>query len=119
MSRVLFPPNNNPTERGEIMMDDVVVAHEDGSVDSENKGVINGHDLALADNHDDDEARRVDNEGDMALDDNNGVVEGRDDSGMAVRVPAGGVYESYEDFCGVTQPVVRGSNPKKCIHFLY
>ncbi len=70
MSRVLFPPNNNPTERGEIMMDDVVVAHKDGSVDSENKGVVNGHDLALADNHNDDEARHVDNEDGMALDDN-------------------------------------------------
>ena len=35
----------------------------------------------------------------MALDDNIGVVDGNDDSGVAVRVPAGGVYESYEDFC--------------------
>ena len=82
------------------MMDDVVAAHEDVSVDSENDGVVNGHDLALlADNHDDDEARRVDNEDDMALDDNNGgVVEGNDDSSVAIRFPAGGVYESYEDF---------------------
>ncbi len=66
--------------------------HTDGSVDSENDGVVNGHDLALADNRDDDEARRVDNEDDMALDDNNGVVEGNNDSGVTLRVPAGGVF---------------------------
>ena len=80
------------------MTDDV--AHEDDSVDSENDGVVNGHDLALADNHEDEEARRVNNEDDMTLDDNNdGVVVGNDDSGVAVGVPVGGVYESYEDFC--------------------
>lgn len=73
--------------------------HTDGSVDIENYGVVNGHDLALADNRDDDEARRVDNEDDMALDDNNGIVEGNDKSCVTLRVPAGGVYESYEDFC--------------------
>ena len=80
------------------MTDDV--AHEDDSVDSENDGVVNGHDLALADNHEDEEARRVNNEDDMTLDDNNdGVVVGNDDSGVAVGVPVGGVYKSYEDFC--------------------